>query len=134
MKKAFRKTYDFAPQNPERYLIFLKEYFTRTSPTFYSVICQEQVDTIDGIMFALELAKDIENPDYDTIAECIINGETIYLWQDHCWGVGVDKNGEEVRSAFQSRRRRDWAKAITCKPVSSKQTILLFQIGIDPVE
>jgi len=133
MKKAFRKRYDFTPHNPEKYLIFLKEHFTKTKPHFLSVVAKQRVQTTDGEMYAVDVADDIENPTFETIAECVINGEHIFLWNDHCWGVAVDKDGKEVRS-------RNWfdgfimTKAARNKLAGEKRTVLLFKIGIDPVE
>jgi|2_EtaG_2_1085320.scaffolds.fasta_scaffold00326_29 hypothetical protein len=142
MKKAFRKRYDFTTSDPEKYLIFLKKYFTKTKPSFYSVLSSQRVNTPDGVMYAVDLAEDIENPDYDTIAECFINGAPIYLWQDHCWGVAVDKNGEEISRCIISMPV-DWElcgklegfdKFSKKSKPSNKRTALLFQIGTDPVE
>lgn len=126
---AFRKRHDFAQTNPERYLIFLKEHFTKTTPTFYSVSSKKKVDTKDGIMYAVDLVEDIENPSYDAIAKCIINGESVFLWNDHCWGVAVDKNGNEI-----ARSIVELPGFNTQKKSRNKHTALLFQIGLDPVE
>lgn len=136
MKNAFKKVHDFAQRNPERYLMFLKRHFIRTEPTFRSVVDKRRVDTSDGEMYAVTIADDIDNPDYDAIAECVINGETIYLWNDHCWAVAVDKDGKEIKS-----RQDPWYSSFTMKPEARKRmiesarvTVLLFRIGIDPVE
>ncbi len=133
MKKAFKKRFDFASTNPERYLIFLKEHFTKTKPRFKSVLSKTRVDTVDGVMFAVDIVDDIENPNLDTIAECVVNGETIFLWNDHCWAVAVDKDEKEIISC------RYFGEFILTgdannKIVMEKTTVLLFQIGLDPVE
>jgi hypothetical protein len=96
MKKAYKKTYDFAVANPD-------------------------------LMFAEDCVDDIENPEYDTIAECTINGEQIYLWQDHCWGIAVDKNGKEIL-------KRTMPITFNLKVAIETTSMLLFQIGIAPVE
>jgi hypothetical protein len=135
---AFRKCHDFAQTNPERYLIFLKEHFTKTTPIFYSIVSKKKIDTLDGIMYAVELIEDIENPSYDAIAKCIINAESVFLWNDHCWGVAVDKAGKQIA------RKHVAAGDITTTPRGfefntqkksrNKHVFLLFQIGLDPVE
>ena len=51
----------------------------------------------------------------------------IYLWQDHCWGIAVDKNGKEIL-------KRTMPITFNLKVAIETTSMLLFQIGIAPVE
>jgi hypothetical protein len=126
LKTALKKRHDFALGDPEKYMIFLKRHFTSTTPKFWSVIEQCQVLTRDGMMYALALSEDIENPNYDTIAECVINGDEIYLWNDRCWGVAEDE-GRPLSSLTVA--------VPTHKEMThNRKTVLLYRIGTEPVE
>lgn len=95
--KAFRKSFRFLkPEDSDRYLLFIKEHFTSVSPKFYSIIAKTKVETSDGIMYAIRFAEDLSNPNYEPIAECLINGLSVYLWREHCWVIADDKHGKDI--------------------------------------
>jgi len=138
---AYKKRFDFALGNHDKYLLFLKKHFTETTPTFYIIIAKKRIKTTDGIMWMVSLAKDIENPEYDVIAECKINGENIYLWDNHCWGIALRKNGDPARTPViepnqrETRLRNQFDKIYKINQRSMIcKTLLLFRIGTQEVE
>jgi len=112
--------------DPESYEIFLKKHFTRYKPTYYSVVSKETVDTEDGEMYRLEIVKTIEDPSYEIIAECRINNQMVYLWNDHCWTLAT-ANGKLLISKTVSIPHVG-----SKKPLSAK--IVIYRVGIDKVE
>lgn len=89
--------------NQESYDCFLKQHVLGLEPGFASVITAKGVDTIDGIMYVVRIVyNEIEDPNFEPIAKCWINGEDIYVWRDRCWAMGVDANGHPV--SFECHR------------------------------
>ncbi len=94
IKQAYKKKYDYG--NSEKYRIFLKQNLLKLQPRYYSVSGCKRIDTTDGIMYAVSIIQDIENPALEPIIEAFINDEYIYLWRDHCWAIAVDKEGSRI--------------------------------------
>lgn len=95
MKQAYKKKYDY--QHPERYRRFLKQHLLVLTPIYYAVVAQRQLDTPDGMMWALSLKHhSIDDPTLELAAECWLNGEYIYLWQNWCWGIAVNDRGHPI--------------------------------------
>lgn len=128
VKNAFKRRHEFALRDPEKYRIFLKKHFTSTRPKFWSIIEKCRVRTRDGIMYALTLSEDIENPNHDTIAECVVNGEMVYLWNDQCWGMAVDHKDKPVSRTIMPLPFNP--HQTSCK----RKSVLLYRIGTEPVE
>ncbi len=146
MKQAFKKKYDYA--SDEKYRIFLKKKFTTLTPRYYSVVAAEEVDTCEGPMVAMKIVTDeIENPNYEPIAEVWINDEYVYLWREHCWTIAVNKNNERIyqmqdrwhdlmtkgRQVFSAQTIINPDK-FTIAPSPCNKVILIHKIGHEPVE
>lgn len=144
--KAYKKHFSFALADQDKYLLFLKKYFKETEPCFYSVVAKKQVQGMDCKVWVLTLDDDIENPDHEVIAECVINNENIYLWRDCCWSIAVDKNGKSLYYTSPQHFTTSYLSPhITCIPSESsdlmrfdhcvgRHTIVIFQIGNQIVE
>jgi hypothetical protein len=135
MKQAFKKKYDFGDAN--KYRLFLKRHLTKVVPRFYGVAACRAVDTTDGPMYALQIVLDIENPNFEPIAEAWINDEFIYLWRDHCWAVAVDKQGCKIvkedycsGDPFANMVIND----INTIPVPCNKVLLVHRVGLSEVE
>ncbi|MHA1290926.1 MAG: hypothetical protein ACTSPB_26375 [Candidatus Thorarchaeota archaeon] len=123
--KAYKKNYRFlSTQREAKYALFLKSRILQLNPKFYSVGGRKRILTPDGVMFVLHITKFIESPDLEPIAECWINGSYIYLWRDKCWGIAVNKNGEQIQEPRIKMPDRN--KLI-------EKTSIVFQIGTDDV-
>jgi hypothetical protein len=132
MKKAYKKSYNFlSGQRAEQYSLFLKKNLLSLNPKYYVVVGQKRIITSDGEMFALRISTAVESYGLEPIAECWINGSDIYLWQDRCWGIAIDKDGNEIKN-LQITGLETTIKALRLKPID--KTVLLFPIGTDKVE
>lgn len=131
-KKAYRKDYRFlSTTRAEKYSLFLKRNLLSLNPKYYVVVSRKQINTPDGVMYALRITGDVEFPDFEPIAECWINGSDIYLWRDRCWGIAVDEKGKEIKKLDEVPLGID-VKTVQTKPIN--KTVLLFPIGVDEVE
>lgn len=77
------------PEGSEQYLIFLKKHVLDTNPVMWSVVQKEEINTGDGQMFKLLLADDIENPEFDVLAFCMVNNQPIMVWQDGVFTIAI---------------------------------------------
>lgn len=129
--KAYRKTLDFLPQQQiEKYLLFLKKHALDVSPQYYVVVESRPVMTTDGPMYAVRISTDIEDPEFEPIAESWINNQIIYVWQDQCWGIAVNKDGKQMLK-YEVEPPQP-ISFINKAPYSAK-TALIFQIGQDKI-
>src|SRR5262245_43595221 len=88
MLKACRLRFDYLSQNKSNnYLMFLKKNLLANDPYYYGVAAARLVDTREGPMYAIRIIEDIENPEFEPIAECTLNGRFYYLWRDRCWAI-----------------------------------------------
>lgn len=134
-KKAYRKTYRFlSSTRAEKYSLFLKRNLLDLNPKYYVVVSRKQVDTIDGVMYALRITTDLEFPDFEPIAECWINGSDIYLWRDKCWGIAVDEEGKEIKRLDRKVMTPLVDDVSNARKNPINKTVLLFPIGVDEVE
>ena len=124
---AHKTRYSFAdtPEKAERYRVFLKEHILELSPKYYGITDKQKVLTPDGVMYAVKLVPELDDPAYEIIAECWVNNVHIYLWRDRCWMAAVDKNKRLIVDA-------KWSQAGTLfhldeQPLS--KTMIIFQIG-----
>jgi len=135
MKHAHRRSYDF--KNPEKYRLFLKKQFTTLKPHFYSVAYYRRVETTDGPMYAVKIVPEgIENPELEPIAEVWINGEFVYLWNDHCWAIATnDKNRPicEYSNGAYSLDPYEFS-GVDGPPLPCHKVMLIYRIGTDPVD
>ena len=130
MKIAYQKSYGFlSGQRAEKYSLFLKKHLLSLNPKYYVVVGQKRIITSGGEMFALRISTAVESFGLEPIAECWINGSDIYLWQDKCWGIAVDKNGNEIKKMDKS-----WQNVKRSFSFPINKTVLLFPIGTDEVE
>jgi hypothetical protein len=94
MKKAYRKRYEFG--DSEKYRLFLKKNLLRLNPRYYSVASYRSFETPDGLMYAVQIIAEIEDPTIEPIAECWINDQYIYLWREQCWTIASDEKGRLI--------------------------------------
>lgn len=133
-KKAFKKNYGFlSDQRAEKYSLFLKENLLKLKPKYYVVVSRKRILTPDGVMYVLCITTDIEFPNYEPIAECWINGSDIYLWRDRCWGIAVDEKGSEIKR-YTNKPGFNIASPTQAQTNLTNKTIVVFPIGVDPVE
>ena len=95
---AYKARYSFAdtPAKAEKYRAFLMEHILELSPKYYGVTDKVKVLTPEGVMYAVKLVKELDNPEYEIIAECWVNSVHIYLWRDKCWMQAVDKERRPI--------------------------------------
>lgn len=95
--RANRRMFDYLGLvSSPSYLRFLQKHLLDGSPNFYCVLSKKKVDTQDGTMYAVRLGLDINDPSYEPIAECWINGQLLYLWRDYCWAIAINDAGEAL--------------------------------------
>lgn len=85
------------------YKQFLKSNIAKFKPTYYSITKSKAINTIDGMMYVLDLSDNIENPDCGVIAECKINNEYIYWWGESCWFLAVTSSNEVLKKSGTDR-------------------------------
>lgn len=131
-KAAHRRKFDFliCDDKAEKYLLFLKQQILNLKPQYYAVVHAVEVKTSDGPMFAVRITGDIEHPEFEPIAEAWINGQLIYLWRDHCWGIGVDDNGKQI---LMCDDRMIDPTDVEHRNKSLNKTMLLFRIGTEGI-
>lgn len=147
VKKIYRQTFNFINNTKaEKYLLFLKRQALELNPNFYAVTNNREVDTCDGKMYTLRITNDIESPEFETIAELFINNQHIYIWRDHCWGIAVNSNGNEIVLPCQSnlvyrpggiilsKRHSGVTRSMSVNPgIPFNKTIIVFKIGVDKI-
>lgn len=133
MKKAFKKKFDYA--SPEKYRLFLKKQLLNLAPRYYSVVSEHEIETTDGTMVAVRIVYDqIENPNYELIAEVWINDEYIYLWRDQCWTIAVDKDNQRIcQMQSTSTKMMHGSSKFTVAPEPCHKTMVIHQIGHEPI-
>lgn len=106
--KANRRIFDYLEpeltgyDNSRNYLCFLQKHLLHCNPYFYCVLSKKQINTQDGIMYAVKIGFDINDPNYEPIAECWINGQLLYFWRDYCWTIAVDDEGNSIGSEIRN--------------------------------
>jgi hypothetical protein len=90
-----KRQYNFTV-NPDKYQKFLADHLLELNPTFYGVKAKQSIDTIDGEMRIVHLIDETADPSIEVIAECFINGQNVYLWNDQCWLNAVTNNGDPI--------------------------------------
>lgn len=145
MKKAYRQQYSFASgSDAEKYEIFLKQQILRLKPNFYGVAHKKKIQTQDGPMFAVHLSTAIEDPNLETIAECWINNQIIFLWRDRCWAIAAGIDGKQllhriVKKPITQEFLANAAAATNTdfdtinKIKWQDKTVVLYPIGTDPI-
>jgi len=136
--KAYKKSFDYLGEvENERYLAFLKRHFVQSEPNFYSVVSKTKVDTPDGVMYAVRINTELNDPNYEPIAECWINGYFFYLWRDLCWAIANDKNNKDIINFPNGKKfnpiLKDNLNAINRLRQPCNKTLILHTIGKDPV-
>jgi hypothetical protein len=143
MKKAYKQQYSFAiGEDAEKYEIFLKQQILQLNPNFYGVANKKKVHTTDGLMFAVDLTTVIEDPTLESVAECWINNQLIYLWRDRCWTIAVGKDKKQL--LYRMHRRGIDAAMLARAAASSAdwsinntdwadKSLLIYPIGTDPI-
>lgn len=143
MKKAYRQQYSFANgENAEKYEIFLKKQLLKLSPNFYGLTHRKKIKTTDGFMLAIRLTTAIEDPTLETVAECWINNQLIYLWRDRCWTIAIDQNKKLLyrldymkdgnigtilaNHMLQDNLMESWRQW-------TNKSVLIYPVGTDPV-
>lgn len=102
--KAYKRKFDYLDKTQSKeYLSFLKRHFVGGNANFYSVAKQTKLNTPDGIMYALNLVTELNNPDLEPIAESWINGRILYLWRDQCWVIAKNKFGRDIMKLRNSQ-------------------------------
>ncbi len=138
--KAYRKKLLY---NADKYRVFLKNRFLNLKPTYYVVSANTEVDTPDGPMCAITITADIENPEQEPIAEIFINSEFVYLWQNHCWVVAVDKKDRPISTAHIKTREQLHSTfgqgPVAAKPFTNtippcNKTLVIYKIGTQEIE
>jgi hypothetical protein len=110
-----KKQYGFT-KDPDRYRTFLASHLLELEPKFFGVKGKRKIDTPDGTMFIVHLIEETADPNLDIIAECFINNEDVYLWNDRCWTKAVDKNGKPITR--------------NCRPTEvGIKVMILYEIG-----
>jgi hypothetical protein len=138
VKLAYKKKYDFGDH--EKYRLFLKEHLLKLSPRYYGVCACRRIDTSDGLMYAIKIVQDLENPHFEPIVEAWINDEFVYLWRDHCWAIAVDKNGKRIiKSALFPTACLDLNLPMHHKdqaliPDMADKFIVIHRIGTETIE
>lgn len=141
VKQAFKKRY--LHSNPEKYRLFLKRVFTTLPPRWYSVAYFREIETTDGPMYAAKLVQNqIDNPALDPIAEVWINNEYVYLWNDQCYTIAVDKNNRPICTIQTDQAPSGWLlweqvfdpNQYTLPPPLCDKVLLLHRIGHQAVE
>ncbi len=132
-KRAYRRRYDY--QNQERYRIFLKQQLLEQTPRLYTVAAHRQVLTTDGLMYVLKIVQaTLDDPTIEVIAECRLNGEYVYLWRDHCWGIATDAQNQPVINYHLDLDLKCGPTTLYEVPAPCNKVLLLYQIGSTQVE
>jgi len=124
--KVYKKAYEFATGVfHDKYLEFVNSHLLELKPTFYAIRGRRKIETPDGVMYAVHLISDTADPKFDIIAECFINGEYIYLWQDKAWLNAVDEKGNPVSKEMTKPGEFNADE----ESVTPEKIIVLYQIG-----
>lgn len=127
--------YEFAEgDNAVKYELFLKEHLHSLDPVFLGIIEYVIINSYDGPMCQLTLTTTLDDPGFDVIAECFINGQYIYLWKDCVWTLGVDTQSKPFRHFFGIDFKEALASAASgeWRNSSGGQRIIIYPIGITP--
>ncbi len=141
-KLAYKRQYDFG--HTERYRIFIKNNLLTLNPAYYSIVAAKKVLTVDGEMYGVKIVREIQNPNLEMIAECYINGEYVYLWNDYCWAVAVNKDKHSIAKVivddkedmctFGSLGNAHWSATFNRPTGVGTKVLLLYRIGTSKVE
>lgn len=123
--KAYKAQLSFG--ETDKYHVFLKQQILNLNPQYYVVSQKQKIITDDGIMYVLRIVKDVEIPNLELIAECLINTSLIYLWRDHCWTIAVDKYQRPIIKYDQDKTRK------RLQHESCNKTIIIHRIGTSQV-
>lgn len=115
---AYRQQYSFCEGgNARKYAAFVRGFIFKNKPEFYGVVSKKAIDTIDGPMWAIKISSNVEHPDYDPIAKCVINNIPIFLWNDKCWIIAQSQHKRQI---YQT--------------INDCHTMVIHEIGAKPEE
>lgn len=104
---AFRAKFDYDDNGT--YLEFVKKQLLKINPDFYVVTTSCEIQTPDGIMYAIKIDREnIENPTLDPIAHTICNNRHFFLWDNSFWAVANDRDGNQVYREYDHRTRKSF--------------------------
>lgn len=121
----------------ERYRCFLKQNLLTFNPIYYSIVAAQCIETPVGQMYAVQLVKDIEDPQYEAIAEVWLNHEFVYLWRDHCWLIAVDQKEQWiVKLTLGTTKYHSDSLLLDVNniPIPCNKTMVIHQVGVTPIE
>lgn len=114
-----------------KYIHFLSQFVLHQKPTLFSVTQRKRIDTLDGPMYILHLVDDVANPEFEIIAEVILNGNFIYYWRNSYWTVAQAAQIESYQDGILVVPSAIAVLAKTEKKYRKAVTLVIYEIKAD---